>query len=257
MALLLWKQENRPHASGKEFSMLSNQLTQSEKTESESKKPGWPEIGIMGLAYFIIVIGIAQIINSYTEDSSVLSGISFAALSGIAGLGAFLAAYVLRIRSASAFGIRRTSARWLLAGIGFGIGVLLFSLIVGLIMSNIGYSGNNTQAAYQSAAGGGTLAFIVQFLMIAVLTPLGEEFAFRAVLANALKKYGPWICIVGSAFIFAMVHGLNEIWPAAFATGLATGYLFYRTGSVWPGVIVHATYNGSITILTAIAAGFQ
>ncbi|AZB41738.1 CPBP family intramembrane metalloprotease [Bacillus sp. FJAT-42376] len=232
----------------------SNQLNTSEKTIRKSKEPGWPEIGIMGLTYFVLVLGVAQIINSTTEDASVISGISFAALSGIAGLGAFFAAYVLRIRSREAFGIRGTSVRWLLAGIGFGIGVLLFTRIVALVMFYIGVSGNNTQASYESAASGGTLAFIAQFLMIAVLTPLGEEFAFRAVLTNALKKYGPWISIIGSALIFAVVHGLNEVWLSAFATGLATGYLFYRTGSVWPGVIVHATYNGSITILTAVVA---
>ncbi|MGP1910112.1 lysostaphin resistance A-like protein [Metabacillus sp. JX24] len=234
--------------------LTSNPLNTSGKTVRKSKEPGWPEIGIMGLAYVVLVIGIAQIINMTTEDASVISGISFAALSGLAGLGAFLAAYVLRIRSREAFGIRGTSVRWLLAGIGFGIGVLLLTRIYALVMFYIGVSAN-TQASYQSAASGGTLAFIAQFLMIAVLTPLGEEFAFRGVLTNALKKYGPWISIIGSALIFATVHGLNEVWLAAFATGLATGYLFYRTGSVWPGVIVHATYNGLITILTAVVAG--
>ncbi len=232
----------------------STQLNQSEKTIRKSKEPGWPEIGILGLAYLVLVFGIARIINLTTEDASVISGISFAALSGIAGLGAFLAAYVLRIRSGTAFGIRGTSVRWLLAGIAFGFGVLLVTRIVALFMFYIGFSGTNTQAAYESAASGGTLAFIAQFLMLAVLTPLGEEFAFRAVLANSLKKYGPWICILGSALVFAMAHGLNEVWPASFVTGLATGYLFYRTDSVWPGVIVHATYNSSIIILTAIVA---
>ncbi|MGD6818741.1 CPBP family intramembrane glutamic endopeptidase [Metabacillus sp. 113a] len=236
--------------------LTSNPLHTSGKTVRKSKEPGWPEISVMGLAYFLLVLGIAQIINWTTEDASVSSGISFAALSGIAGLGAFLAAYVLRIRSREAFGIRGTSVRWLLAGIGFGIGVLFVTRIFALVMFYTGVSGNDTQASYESAASGGTLAFIAQFLMIAVLTPLGEEFAFRAVLTNALKKYGPWISIIGSALIFAAVHGLNEVWVSAFVTGLAAGYLFYRTGSVWPGVIVHATYNGSITILTAVVANY-
>ncbi|MEK3806079.1 type II CAAX endopeptidase family protein [Bacillus sp. FSL H8-0547] len=233
--------------------LTSNPLNPSGKTVRNEKEPGWPEIGIMGLVYFVLVLGVAQIINWTTEDASVISGISFAALSGLAGLGAFLAAYVLRIRSREAFGIRGTSVRWLLAGIGFGIGVLVFTRVFALIMYYIGFTGS-TQSSYESAASGGTLAFIAQFLMIAVLTPLGEEFAFRAVLTNALKKYGPWISIIGSALIFATVHGLNEVWLYAFVTGLAAGYLFYRTGSVWPGVIVHATYNGSITILTAVVA---
>ncbi|RKL64895.1 hypothetical protein CR203_23630 [Salipaludibacillus neizhouensis] len=72
--------------------MNSTQLNQSEKTDRQGKKPGWPEIGIMILTYLILVLGVASIINTFIEDGTVLSGISFAALSGVAGLGAFLAA---------------------------------------------------------------------------------------------------------------------------------------------------------------------
>ncbi|WP_370875137.1 CPBP family glutamic-type intramembrane protease [Cytobacillus purgationiresistens] len=42
-----------------------------------------------------------------------------------------------------------------------------------------------------------------------------------------------------SSFIFATVHGFIEVFPIAFLNGLAAGFLFYRTSSIWPGVMVH------------------
>ncbi|MGG3575166.1 CPBP family intramembrane glutamic endopeptidase [Bacillus gobiensis] len=164
--------------------------------------------------------------------------------------------FALRLRSGASFGIRRTTGRWLLAGVGFGVGVFLLGRLTILIMVYTGFTDLNTQASYQSASTGGTLALIFQLLMIAVLTPLGEEFAFRGVLTNALQKYGPWASIFGSAIVFATAHGINEVWRLAFFVGVSTGYLFYRTGSVWSCVIVHAVFNGLGTLYTAFAVNY-
>jgi membrane protease YdiL (CAAX protease family) len=90
-------------------------------------------------------------------------------------------------------------------------------------------------------------------ILIAVATPIGEELAFRACLrvpclGSALDRY------FVSALVFALAHGLNEITPIAFITGVATSYLFYRTKSVWPGVIVHVVNNALATIFSVLIA---
>ncbi|HDK7163662.1 TPA: CPBP family intramembrane metalloprotease [Clostridium botulinum] len=51
-----------------------------------------------------------------------------------------------------------------------------------------------------------------------------------------------------------MAHGLNEIFIPAFITGLAKSYLFYRTQSIWPGVVVHMVNNALATILSVLIA---
>ncbi len=73
----------------------------------------------------------------------------------------------------------------------------------------------------------------------AVLTPLGEEFVFRGVIANSLNRYGAWAGILGSAVIFAAIHGPSVIFFNALMAGLLTGFLFRRTGSLWPDVLTH------------------
>ncbi|MNL81925.1 CAAX amino terminal protease self- immunity [compost metagenome] len=50
--------------------------------------------------------------------------------------------------------------------------------------------------------------------------------------------------MVGSAAIFGVVHGFNVILFDAFMVGILTGILFRKTGSIWPGVVVHIVYNG-------------
>ncbi len=76
-----------------------------------------------------------------------------------------------------------------------------------------------------------------------ILTPLGEEFVFRGVIANTLNRYGAWAGVVGSAAVFGIVHGFNVILFDAFMVGILTGILFLKTNSIWPGVVVHIMYN--------------
>ncbi|TDQ37389.1 CPBP family intramembrane glutamic endopeptidase [Aureibacillus halotolerans] len=236
--------------------MNSNPSTTPEHIAQEKRRPGWPEIGMMVLGYVVVMAVAIPLIFTLTEEGSVVHGISLAALSGLAGLGAFFAAYILRIRSGASFGFRRTSGRWLLVAVGLGLGVFVLARIfVIVIYYGFGYT-ENTQESYIAAANGGTVALLLQLVMIAVLTPLGEEFAFRGVLTNALQKYGPWVSILGSAVIFATAHGINEVWPLAFFAGLATGYLFYRTGSIWPCVVVHAVNNAAGTLFSVIAVNY-
>ncbi|WP_423739026.1 type II CAAX prenyl endopeptidase Rce1 family protein [Clostridium botulinum] len=55
-----------------------------------------------------------------------------------------------------------------------------------------------------------------------------------------------------SSLVFILAHGLNEIFIPAFITGLTKSYLFYRTQSIWPGVVVHMVNNALATILSVL-----
>lgn len=83
-------------------------------------------------------------------------------------------------------------------------------------------------------------------------TPIGEEFLYRGVLANALSRCGPWIAVLGSSLIFALAHGINIVLLIAFIVGVAAALLLRRTGSIWPCVVVHACNNANSIILPAL-----
>jgi membrane protease YdiL (CAAX protease family) len=185
----------------------------------------------------------------------VVYGLVFNALSGIACIAGFAAAVMLRIRSLSAFGIRPVSLRWLL--IGFGAGVVAFVLKGLAIMAWIQITGGDTknvQALYAVGGSGGIPSLVLATFFLAILTPLGEELLFRGVVANALLHYDSFIGVVGSSLIFALMHGINNVFPAALVVGLIAAEVYRRSGSIWPAVVVHVVVNLP-TIPVMVAAG--
>lgn len=79
------------------------------------------------------------------------------------------------------------------------------------------------------------------------LSAVREETVYRGVFAAILFRHGgaTWFVILLSAFIFALFHwpsGIANI-VAAFLFGLLLMAMFLRTGSIWPGVVLHTAYN--------------
>ncbi len=85
------------------------------------------------------------------------------------------------------------------------------------------------------------------YLAIGILAPLAEEMVFRgAVLRTLLKMSGGrwhWMAIVVSALIFGAVHGNLPQFVHASLIGLLLGWMYYRTGSILPGVLFHWVNN--------------
>lgn len=218
-----------------------------------SARPGWPEVAVVTAVYAVLVGAGVLWIWQLPDDQAAFRGIVGYVVSGAAGLGAFGAAFALRFRDVRVFGLGGTSWRWLLLGAGLGVAVYVLNL--GTASAYIAAFGNdNPQADYHAAASGGLLSLVVAVFAGAVLTPIGEELAFRSVIANALNRYGAWAGIVLSSAVFALAHGVNIILPLAFVVGLVCALLFRRTGSVWPGVLVHAVYNGISNVVFMLVA---
>ena len=82
---------------------------------------------------------------------------------------------------------------------------------------------------------------------VAILTPFAEELLFRGfILGMLLKRYSDIQSIVISSLIFAIAHEPIAM-VLAFGGGLLYGWLRVRTGSILPGMIAHAIWNGFIT----------
>ncbi len=117
-------------------------------------RPRLPE-GLVGLVVFIVIgyWGGSQL--SRLGLDPVAYGLVFTALSGVAGIAGFAAAVLLRIRSLSPFGVRRTSRRWLL--IGVGAGVVAFGVKGLAVMAYTAITGDTTnpQTVYAEGGSGG------------------------------------------------------------------------------------------------------
>lgn len=93
------------------------------------------------------------------------------------------------------------------------------------------------------------------FIGAALLTPLAEEFGFRGRMQYRLENaFGVVPAILATAIVFSVLHGaLVGIHHLPFA--FFVGWLAWRTGSIWPGVYMHAINNGAAIALMYIARG--
>lgn len=93
---------------------------------------------------------------------------------------------------------------------------------------------------------------VVGFIDTAFLTPVAEELLCRGAILGTLllmTPRRPWVCIVVSAIIFGLIH-LNPV-QMVFGSlyGLLLGWLFWRTGSLLPGIVVHVANNATVMLL--------
>ena len=87
---------------------------------------------------------------------------------------------------------------------------------------------------------------------VAILTPFAEEILFRGfILGMLMKRYSDTQAIVISSLIFAIAHEPIAM-ALAFGGGLLYGWVRIRTGSILPGMIAHAIWNGFITIIVIL-----
>ena len=93
-------------------------------------------------------------------------------------------------------------------------------------------------------------------LSIALLAPILEELLFRGAIQGHLQGVlkHPWVAILIASFLFGVVHMNPAQIPFAFLLGAMFGWLYYRTGSLLPGIIGHVL-NNSIAAVSMILYG--
>jgi uncharacterized protein len=88
------------------------------------------------------------------------------------------------------------------------------------------------------------------FVIYSLAPALFEEIAFRGIIFDRLRlvlgEREGWL--VQAAF-FSVMHLSPVIFPTHFAMGLIFGWLRMRTGSLIPGMILHAAWNAANILL--------
>jgi membrane protease YdiL (CAAX protease family) len=89
------------------------------------------------------------------------------------------------------------------------------------------------------------LAYITALILIGVVTGIAEEFAFRRFLFRHMLVHTNkfWLSVIGSAFVFALLHFNYIQFIPLMAFGIALALMYHASGSIWPGIIVHALNN--------------
>jgi membrane protease YdiL (CAAX protease family) len=86
-------------------------------------------------------------------------------------------------------------------------------------------------------------------LFIALAPGLCEETLFRGYMQRRLiERWPAGVAILVTSLVFAVFHIMPPVVLFAFPVGIWLGIMAWKSGSVWPGVICHATINGAWNI---------
>ncbi|MBY0026220.1 CPBP family intramembrane metalloprotease [Priestia aryabhattai] len=132
--------------------------------------------------------------------------------------------------------------------------LILGSVAIVVLMEWFGltYENKKTASLQQDLS---LFSFILAFFSAAVISPFYEEIIYRGFFYTWLKRKGGIVFgLAGSSFIFMLVHipTYNTL-PVNFFSGLVFAWVYEKTKSLLPSMIIHACFNGIAVILTAAA----
>lgn len=141
----------------------------------------------------------------------------------------------------------RISAWWLLA-VPAGIAIIfsasylnaIFVSVFGLFGTG---SGSMEELAQVLTSRAMPYEWVIQFIVICLVPGFCEEFLFRGAILTNLLPFGRSNAILMSALLFSLMHQNPSQFFYAFVAGIVLGVLYERTGSIWPGTVLHICNN--------------
>jgi membrane protease YdiL (CAAX protease family) len=146
--------------------------------------------------------------------------------------------------------------RWALMGVGAGFGALPLAFIVAALLRPA--LGSESVPSLQQYFGSGadfTIFHAMTMLLYGgFLVPLTEELLFRGLVFRWLRqRLDFWPAAFVSAAVFGIAHGSADKAVIAGLLGLPLAWLFEKSRSLAPAILLHQTYNSLALLLTFAA----
>ncbi|KOF08953.1 CAAX protease [Planococcus glaciei] len=130
--------------------------------------------------------------------------------------------------------------------------VVSIVLVIGMSFIGVGTENSKTESLQSQMT---LLNFTIGFVSAAIISPIYEEIFYRGFLYRFFSsRYGVLSGMLISSLIFTVVHipTFNTL-PVNFVSGLIFSWVYQKTGSILPSILIHGIFNGIAVILTAIA----
>lgn len=129
--------------------------------------------------------------------------------------------------------------------------VVSIALVIAMSFLGIGTENSKTESLQSQMT---LLNFGIGFVSAAVISPIYEEIVYRGFFYRFFSsRYGILSGMVISSIIFTVVHipTYNTL-PVNFVSGLVFSWVYQKTGSVIPSMLIHGIFNGIAVMLTAV-----
>lgn len=178
--------------------------------------------------------------------STPLVALVLLAVQEISMLAVMTLAMELRRINFSQVGFRRAQARWVLVGAGLAPGLIAARILVVVVIALLlGFSLEGSDAVSEVVTAGNTpLTIVAMLILVSVLVPLVEELFFRGVVYKWLRGFMRlWPAAILSGLIFGIYHWNPLQGLSAWILGIAAAWLYEKSGSLWPAVVLHIVTN--------------
>lgn len=155
------------------------------------------------------------------------------------------------------------SIRWIAKWILIAFAVIMIVSAVSVIPLNIlkQITGVNFIGSDDVLFGSSPVAtvpnFVVDIFPLIIFAPIFEELLFRGMIFKNNEKLGELFAIVTSGLIFGFWHQQFSHVIFASIVGMFCCYLYLKTKSIFPSMILHFIINGRTLILKSITNGID
>lgn len=198
----------------------------------------------LGGAITVSIVAVAFGADSGNLPSGVNIILTLVQDGAFVGAALYVASTVARPRPWQ-FGLRGTNWAAFLGWMVLAFAVLgLFSAV----WSQLVDIGKQEDLPDELGVDGGLVPLLAAAFLVTVIAPLAEEFFFRGFVFGSLRSWkGPWVGAVITGVIFGAIH-LGSAPSALYLPILAVfGFLlcllYWKTGSLYPCIVLHAINN--------------
>jgi membrane protease YdiL (CAAX protease family) len=136
-----------------------------------------------------------------------------------------------------------------------GLAVAAFAtiIVVSAILSQFLDAGDEQGLVPKSWDSTKAAPFIANAIVVAIVAPFVEELLYRGLGYGLLTQFISVIpAIVLTGLAFGLGHGLVLGLPVLAFFGITLAWLRWQTGSVYPGMVVHGTFNALALVLVVL-----
>ena len=221
-----------------------------QRDDTRPRWPAWYGIAALGMALVItgmasgIVFSIVKLagadVDSDTPSVNLVASIIQDAVLAVCAI--WLAAQTAR-PTAAQFGLRTVSWKR-----GLKWGAIAFAIYFGFQIFYVAVFHPHQEQTTLNDLGAGTnqVMTLIIGLLVVGLAPLVEEFFFRGFFYGALRTSFPFLgAALIDAVVFGAIHaptGIQAV-PPLIVLGFAFCVAYEMTGSIVPGIILHALNN--------------
>jgi len=133
-----------------------------------------------------------------------------------------------------------------LAAAGWAVVALVVILVATGILSQFFDAGKEQGLVPHGWDSARAAPFLANAAVVTLAAPFVEELLYRGLGFGLLRQFvDPWPAILITGIAFGLAHGLVLGLPVLSIFGITLGWLRWKTGSVYPGMCVHALFNAA------------